>query len=312
MLVFSKTSIQASRISPEHPRAIYFNDDTAVASVPGAPQMEVVSIDPVQGPIFYTVAAEGGAPVRARTETCLACHHGPNTAGVPGIYVGSVIPGPSGAPLRDSSAIITDHRTPFRDRWGGWYVTSKRGEQPDRANATALDPADPDDLVRESRQNLTTLTTLFDASAYLSPSSDIVALMTFEHQTQAINLMTRVGWEARMAAAGADLAASLDTDIDELVDYMLFKGEPPLREPLEGTTTFARTFAARGPRDPGGRSLRDFDLRRRLFRYRLSYTIYSAQFDALPAGVKARIFRRLFDRLPRTARCQRAPPSSRS
>jgi hypothetical protein len=103
-----------------------------------------------------------------------------------------------------------------------------------------------------------------------------------------------------MAAAGGDLAPSLDADIDELVDYMLFEGEPRLREPLEGTTTFSRTFAARAPRDASGRSLRQFDLRTRLFRYRLSYTIYSAQFDALPAGVQARVFRGLFDRLTRT------------
>src|SRR3954464_1261794 len=143
MLVFSKTSVQAARISPERPRAIYFNDDVAVAYVPGAPVLEIAAVDPVQGAIFYTASLDdSGKAAIARGQTCLACHQGPNTAGVPGMYVGSVIPGPTGAPLQDESAIITDHRTPFRDRWGGWYVTARRGEERDRANAVAANPAE--------------------------------------------------------------------------------------------------------------------------------------------------------------------------
>src|SRR5262249_46626920 len=152
MLVFSKTSNQASRISPEVPRAVYFTDDVAAGYVPGGPSLEVAAVDPNQGPVFYSVSASGtGRPDIARRETCLRCHRGPNTAGVPGLYVGSVIPGPGGEPLRDETAIITDHRSDFRDRWGGWYVTARRGEQRDRANAVAPNPAAPEALVRESR-----------------------------------------------------------------------------------------------------------------------------------------------------------------
>lgn len=299
MLVFSKTSVQAARISPDNPRAIYFNDEVAVAYVPGASSLEVAAVDPVQGPIFYTVSGDGtGAPNVARSDACLRCHHGPNTAGVPGLYVGSVIPGPGGAPLRDESAIITDHRSAFRERWGGWYVTATRGEQPDRANAVASNPADPEALVRESRQNLRSLAGLIDPSGYLAATSDIVALMTFEHQTQMINLITRVGWEARMTARGpADTPAeqTLAADVEELVSYMVFGGEAALTEPVEGVSTFTRTFPQRGPRDARGRSLRDFDLKTRLFRFPLSYMIYSAAFDALPDAVRDCIYRRLLD-----------------
>ncbi|MCA1583666.1 MAG: hypothetical protein LC791_02450, partial [Acidobacteria bacterium] len=193
--------------------------------------------------------------------------------------------------------IITDHRSAFKDRWGGWYVTATRGEQPDRANAVASDPADPETLVRESRQNVSSLAGLFDRASYLAPTSDIVALMTFEHQTQMINLMTRVSWQARMAAHAGEADdrawAALDADVEELVTYMLFGGEAPLAAPIEGVSTFTRTFAERGPRDGRGRSLRDFDLQTRLFRYPLSYMIYSAAFDALPASAHERIYRRL-------------------
>src|SRR4029077_18594697 len=116
-------------------------------------------------------------------------------------------------------------------------------------------------LLRESRQNLSTLAGLFDSSRYLTAASDIVALMTFEHQTQMTNLLTRVGWEARMVEherAGA--ASALSADIEEVVRYMLFADEAPLKGPLEGVSSFTRSFAERGPRDRRGRSLRDFDL----------------------------------------------------
>lgn len=294
MLVFSKTSFQAARISPGHPRAIYFNDDVAVAYVPGAPTLEIAAVDPTQGPVFYTMTVAGDRPSIARGATCLRCHQGPNTAGVPGVYVGSVIPGPNGAPLRDESAIVTDHRSPFAERWGGWYVTAARGEQPDRANAVASNPADPGTLVRDARQNLTTLAGLFDPAGYLAATSDIVALMVFEHQTQMTNLMTRVAWDARLARL-KPRATDFDGDVEDLVEYMLFAGEAPLTVPIEGVSTFAKSFPARGPRDRRGRSLRDFDLKTRLFRYPLSYMIYSAQFDALPGVARDRIYRRLYD-----------------
>ena len=300
MLVFSKTSLQAPRVSPDHPRAIFFNDTTVVAYVPGAPTLEAITLHATQGPQFYVVGWNRPGPPRVeRAETCLRCHQGPNTAGVPGIYVGSVVPGPTGAPLRDDSAIITDHRTPFADRWGGWYVTARRGEQRDRANAVAMDPSDPSMLVRESQQNITSLLGRFDLRPYAAATSDIVALMTFEHQTQMWNLLTRVGWEARMAehehaAADSDRRRALAADIDDLVGYMLFAGETPLPEPIEGVSSFRESFAARGPRDARGRSLRDFDLKTRLFRYPLSYMIYSAAFDALPDTVRTQVLDKVY------------------
>ena len=282
-LVFSKTSFQAARISPRNPRAIYFTDDAAVGWVRGSASMEVAAVDPRQGVIFYTF--EGGH--FERQEVCLHCHQGAATMGVPGMFVGSVFPDISGMPDR-SGAIITDHRTPFADRWGGWYVNAAHGEQPDRANGVAVDPSEPQAL--HSRQNLTSLAREFDPAGYLSPVSDIVALMTFEHQTQMINLMTRVAWESRMGKP-------LDADLDALARYMTFEDEAPLKEPIEGVSTFTQTFPSRGPRDRKGRGLRDFDLQTRLFRYPLTYMIYSAQFDALPEAVRGQIWRRVLPRL---------------
>src|SRR5579864_2185442 len=139
-LVFSKTSFQAPNISPSNPRAIYFTDDAAVAYVRGGDGMEVAGTDPKQGVVFYTFNVDkSGAPSLTRRDVCLKCHQGPATLGVPGVFVGSVFPSPLGVPQRDG-AIITDQRTEFKDRWGGWYVNAKRGEQLDRANAVASNP----------------------------------------------------------------------------------------------------------------------------------------------------------------------------
>jgi hypothetical protein len=283
MLVFSKTSLQAERISPHNPRAIYFNDEAAVGWIRGGLSMEVAAVDAKQGVIFYSFDSDGFH----RQTTCLHCHAGASTQGVPGMFVGSVYPAVSGAGDRNG-AIITDHRTPFADRWGGWYVNARRGEQTDRANGVAVDPFDPHALA--THQNLTSLAALVNTAGYLSPVSDIVALMTFEHQTQMTNYLTRVGWEARMGQ-------SVDADIETLARYMTFQDEAPLAAPIEGVSEFTTNFARRGPCDRQGRSLRDFDLRTRLFRYPLSYMIYSAQFDALPGDVRERIYRRVYEHL---------------
>jgi hypothetical protein len=224
--------------------------------------------------VFYTFNAE--KPGFARQQVCLRCHQGPATLGVPGIFVGSVYPNSAGQPSA-AAAIITDQRTAFADRWGGWYVNA-HGEQSDRANAVAPDPAEPAALEK--------LTAKFNSTGYLSPVSDIVALMTFEHQTQMTNLLTRLGWEARIGG---------EPDIEPIVAYMLFADEAPLREPIEGVSAFTRTFADRGPHDRRGRSLREFDLTARLFRYPLSYMIYTETFDNMPAYDRDRIWQGVYD-----------------
>ena len=83
--------------------------------------------------------------------------------------------------------------------------------------------------------------------------------------------------------------------MNALVRYMLFAGEATLYDPVAGVSTFTKTFAALGPRDKQGRSLRDFDLEKRMFRYPLSYMIYSPSFDALPDAVRAKVYQRLYD-----------------
>jgi len=188
---------------------------------------------------------------------------------------------------------ITDHRTPLEDRWGGWYVTGTHGGMRHIGNAVGHDSAHPEVLDLRETLNLTSLEKKFDTRGYLSGLSDIVALMTLEHQTRMTNLMIRTGWEARIADPLAK--AQYETDLESLVTYMLFADEATLQSPIVGVSTFTKTFPKRGPRDRQGRSLRDFDLQKRIFKYPLSYMVYSEAFDGLPDQVRVRVYRRLYD-----------------
>lgn len=300
MLVFSKTSFQGPKISPKHPRALYFNDDVAVGFVPDGDLMEFIALDAKQGAVFYTLDREktDKPSFLRRTDQCISCHLIPNTLNVPGLLATSVIPAPDGSPRFAAAAVLVDSRTPLEDRWGGWYVTGTAGELQHRGNAVAPNPDQPDVLDLRGAQNLTSLPSRVDSSAYSAATSDIVALMTLEHQTRMTDLLTRIGWETRIAVNEGKLAAfrdRLDFLANEVAAYMLFADEAKIHDPITGVSPFTKTFPGRGPRDKQGRSLRDFDLQTRLFKYPLSYIIYGAQFDALPDAAKAEIYRKLFD-----------------
>jgi hypothetical protein len=316
VLVFSKTSFQAPRIAPRMPRALYFNNEVTVGFVRTGEVLEFAAVDPKQGVMFYTLDQERTAHPRfSRQDVCLQCHQSNATQGVPGLVVRSVTPDRTGMPVMSEGGYITDHTSPLSQRWGGWYVTGESGSQTHMGNA--IQRVAPDSAagnyehapITDGIANVTDLKPFLDTGAYISPHSDIVALMTLEHQSQMVNLMTRVGWEARIAMAEnlainrsvgepetqvrESTAHRIDAAVEELVEYMLFRGEAKLTAAVKGTSGFAEEFAKAGVRDAKGRSLRDFDLKARMFRYPCSYMIYSEEFDAMPPEVLARVYRRL-------------------
>ncbi len=300
-LVFSKTSFQAAKISPSNPRALFFNDNVVVGSVRGGDVLELAALDPRQGMVFYTLGAEkSDQPTFVRRDSCLQCHHGPATLGIPGLLIGSVYPDASGMPSSRMGNPTTDDTTPIQKRWGGWYVTGTTGGMSHMGNAVARDPRAPDVLDEHGAQNLTSLKGKFDFTGYLAQTSDLVALMVMEHQTRAVNLMIRAGWDQRIAerdgkASDPQTVAKIDADVDALVRYLMFSGEANLYDPVEGVSTFTKTFQAQGPRDKQGRSLRDFDLQKRMFRYPLSFMIYTEAFDDMPEAVREKVYRRVYD-----------------
>lgn len=307
-LVFSKTSLQLHRISPETPRAIYFNDDVYVGWVQDGYMIEFASMDDHLGGVFYSLRLDGASPQLSRDRGgCIACHSSMRTQRVPGFFIRSVFPRHDGRPRETGT--VTDHRSPFEGRWGGWYVTGTHGEMRHLGNEIATDPEISEKLDVERGANVASLSDRLDLSRYPSPHSDIVALMVLEHQMQMQNFITLANYETRKAIASDPLTTEAPADAsdsaltltrptldqlsdetrkrisvagEKLVDYMLFCDEAPLTAPVKGTSTFEAEFAARGPEDSQGRSLRQFDLQSRLFRYPCSYLIHSSAFDALP------------------------------
>lgn len=311
-LAFSKTSAQLLLIGPATPHALYFNDSVYVGWVPGSEVLEVAAVDPSQGTMFYTLDQRAVAqPKFIRQEECLQCHASPKTVGVPGLLLRSVFPAADGAPQLQVDSFFTDHSSPLKERWGGWYVTGTHGSQRHMGNVWIEDKEHPDKLDMDSGANVTSLQGRFDVTAYPTPDSDLVALMILAHQTHLNNLITRVNWETRLAlheqesmnkqrGVPADTWSDSTRDrihgaVETLLRYMLFTDEARLDATVRGTSTFADEFAAAGPKDKSGRSLRDLDLNHRMFRYPCSFLIYSEAFDALPKPALDYFFGRLWD-----------------
>jgi hypothetical protein len=280
------------------PRAIYFNDTVALSWSKGADTVEATVLDPVQGIHFYTLDQTQQARPRFTKRTdCLQCHlTDAETSGIPGLFAMSVLP-LSDNPNEYAQGWAMDHRTPIEDRWGGWFVTGAQVPRRHLGNVPVLHV--PKSYVRaDVAPRLESGSAAFDATPYLTAHSDIIALLVFNHQLHMTNLLIRLGWEARVVAAAQGAVSATDTvsaTARELVDYMLFVDEAPLPSPVRGATPFAQEFAAKGPRDTKGRSLRDVDLSTRLLRYPCSYMIYTDAFDALPGRAKEIVYQQLWD-----------------
>jgi hypothetical protein len=296
MLVFSKTSFQRERISPHNPRAVYFNDEVYIGFVPGSPMLEISAVDPALGGVFYTLEQSPVEKPRfVRTDQCLECHASGKTLGVPGHLVRSFETDDSGVTDLKSGVSLVNHRTPFSERWGGWYVTGTHGDQTHRGNLIGSEAFDRQKTKPNYLGNLTNLAQLLDVSRLPAAYSDIVALLVLEHQTHMHNYLTRLNYAARITLLQYGHVRYLHSAIDGFLKYLLFTEEAELTAPVAGTSSFARDFTALGPRDSKGRSLRDFDLRTRLLKYPCSYLIYSDAFEKLPAQLKEVIYQRLFN-----------------
>ena len=301
LLVFSRASLQGKQINEQNPRAIFFNDRVALGWVRGGDLLEVAAHDERSGVVFYTLAqrADAAEPPRfKRAFICLGCHMAGDTLGVPGFLMFSTTrPNPAQG---FSLPRFVDQTDAMERRFGGWFVTGSSGKTKHMGNdAAALD-------TRASRE-LTSVEGLFDAEGYRTLSSDIVSHLVFTHQIGMTNLLTRAGWQARVAdpalhppytaSPGEEerIALMMKGVASEVVDHLLFVDEAALTDRVRGQSGFAERFAASGPRDRQGRSLYELDLNRRVMKYPCSYLIYSPAFDALPPRAKDPIYARLWE-----------------
>lgn len=278
VMVYTQTSLQSQYIKMDNPRAIYFNDRVSVGYIRGAGLIEIVAQDPAMGSIFYTINEMNvSLPTAGRdSANCLRCHLSWDTLGVPGMSILTTFPRKSDADYANGGFV--DHYKPIAERWGGWYVTGRKLPPRHMGNFPLFMPKPaPPPPPRASLEGV------FNLDGYLTPYSDIVALMVLEHQATFSNLVTRAVWETRVGGDNTRVVEAADT----LVDYMLFVDEAKIPAGgIEGSSGFTGKFLSMGVKDAQGRSLRELDLKTRLQKYPLSYMIYSPAFRAMPEEPK--------------------------
>jgi len=297
-LVFSKTSINARLITPGTPRAIYFSDDTYVGWVQGSGSIEIAASDPDLGIVFYTLdqANTEKPQVQRQTFLCLECHdtYGLTGGGVPRLLMGSGMTDEYGRPANHEGWRLTNHRTPLEQRWGGWYVTGVHDNQEHLGN-TVTTTSGSTILERGNIDKIESLNGLITLNRHIVETSDIISLMVLEHQIYIHNLLVRLHWEVTNSTDIDHLEEKIMLILENLVEGMLLVGEAPIKGPIKGNSEFQGNFEARGPYDRKMRSLRQLDLNTRLFRYPLSYMVYSQIFEGLPETVKHHLFRRIWE-----------------
>jgi len=301
--VFSGTSLQSGRISPHTPRAVYFNEDVYVGYVPGG-KIEIASMDPELGAIFYIfdIPRDGQTPRFQRSDRCMNCHAGDAQFRVPSLSVESVIPGANTGSLDAFRRGLSGHTIPLEQRYGGWHVTGAPASLKHHGN-----------LIGESSpQGLKTTPivpgSLFDLDTYPVPTSDLLAHLILEHQVGFTNraveahYLTRAALNAGKGSVSAEDGKVLDEKAGALARYILFADEAALpRGGITGDEDFKKDFLSTRKEAPNGTSLKDLDLKTRLFRHRCSYMIYSPVFTRLPKEMKDRVFARLSAALSDTA-----------
>jgi hypothetical protein len=313
VLVFSKTSLQQRLINPSNPRAIYFNDNCYIGYVPGG-LVEYGDADPdpsIGSGMFAIDLSEREHATLERDGTCAVCHNSARTNGKPGFFVRSVFPDPQGHVITSAGSTTVGQHTPLAKRWGGWYVTGQSGGTHHRGNQVTVEHPDGDAYINNQLgSNIEDLSTRFNVSRYLQPTSDIVALMVLEHQMEMHNRLTQGSSSVRTSVDRArSIAESLGEPYDPLendtlqrviasnagkiVRHMLYCSEEPLTEPISGVDAFIDQFRANRREDAKGRSLKDFNLQTRMFEYRCSYMVYSKAFDDMPDLLKQAVLDKL-------------------
>ena len=310
-LVFSKTSLQIARISPRRPRALYFSDDAYVGYVQDGDLIEIAVTDPQLGAVFYSVKQQANEknPIERDGGICLSCHASNRTQRVPGYLVRSLFTDRTGQPFYGSGSKLTEMSSPIEERWGGWYVTGTHGSMRHMGNAIATKGDGQAEIDREAHANRESLSGLVDTDFYLTDSSDIVALMVLAHQTQMHNAIAAANFETRRAIYQSfemnkllerepdylsdSALRRIDRAAENVVKHLLMVDEFELSDTVEGGLAFTKKFETMGPADSRQRSLRELDLKTRLFKYPCSFLIYSDAFDGLPEQIRERVRVRL-------------------
>lgn len=281
VLVWSKSSLQTDFIGRKTPRAMYFNERVYVGWSPGAPDLEILSIDPVRGPQLYSVSNKKGAKPAFKEEMalCMRCHAGQDGRPIRLLAQSTMVP-ESGYPRAFASTINVTSKTPFAQRWGGWYVSGTHGSMRHMGNAVSTGTDEDPKLDTAKGANVTNLTKFFNTKPYLTPHSDLAALMVLDHQILVHTVLARTHADLK------DMRAVTPEDVEPLVKALLCVGEAKLTAPVKGVSGFDAIYGKESP-------LHALDLRTRLFRLSCSPLVYSDAFRALTPVVREQVWKRV-------------------
>ncbi len=206
--------------------------------------------------------------------------------GIPGFVLRSLDTDAAGEIIPTTDTERISHCTPFAERWGGWFVSNAPAEWPHRGNAPGEKAGTPE----SANARIKSLST---SGQYPAEGSDTLALLVHDHQTHMHNYITRLHMEGLERISEYGHVRYLDIQIRAFLRYLLFTEEVKFPAKLEGSQPFREAFQKNAKRDSKGRSLKDFDLNTRLFRYPCSFLIDSEAFRKLPKQVRDAVLNRL-------------------
>jgi hypothetical protein len=300
ILLFSASSLQSEIINPRNPRALFFNEDTYVGYVPGG-VLEVAAADPEVGPIFYVfdrLQPGGPFPRVQRGTKCFNCHGGTATKRLPGLIAESLLVSQAGSSLETYRRDEQGHQIPLENRFGGWHLTGKHHISGHKANVFGL--------ARGGKIEKTEVVPgqTWDTAKHLLPTSDILPHLVHEHQIGFENRLVRGIYIVRQlkhdrkGMLGSAEQAEIDAWSQDFARYVLFADEAKFpREGIEGDPAYVRDFLEGRITSKRGLSLKDFDLKTRLFKHRCSFMLYTDTWEHAPKEIKDRVYYRMAEAL---------------
>jgi len=293
IMVFSASSLQSEIINPRNPRSLYFNEDTYIGWVPGG-LVEIIAADPVMGPMFYVfnrLRPGGPVPDFQRSTKCMNCHAGNATRRLPGLIAESLLVSRAGSSLETFRRDVQGHQIPLETRFGGWHLTGEHNLSSHKANVMGIPNSGKNEITSVNPGQFS------DLSLHLLPTSDILPHLIHEHQ---------IGFENRLVYAiytfrqlkhenknmfGAAAKAELEERAQELARYITFAEEAKFpAKGITGDPAFAKDFLSDRKPTKAGLSLRDLDMKTRIFKHRCSFMLYTDTWKEAPKELKERIY----------------------
>jgi hypothetical protein len=293
IMVFSASSLQSEIINPGNPRALYFNEDTYIGWVPGG-LIEIIAADPEMGPMFYVydrLRPGGAVPSVQRSTKCMNCHAGNATRRLPGLIAESLLVSRAGSSLETFRRDVQGHQIPLESRFGGWHLTGQHNISDHRANVMGIPNAGKNTIVPVEPGQYS------DLSLHLLPTSDILPNLIHEHQIGFENRLVYAIYTLRQlkhenkGLMGAAAKAEIEERAEEMARYITFAEEAKFpAKGITGDPAYAEDFLRDRKVTKAGISLKDLDMKTRMFKHRCSYMLYTDTWKEAPKELKDRVY----------------------